>query len=144
MISTSTDRQTNTQSQRAVPCLTARATVGPLPLELRLSDTSIPGLVQDVGLLHVANLVAGDIVTSGDKSSRPPMALDDVGMPCKSSLMLKLHYLSLNGSGLNVPWIQVPLAERKPKPSNLMFSLLVYLLIVLDCITCPYRLKLSS
>src|SRR5258708_18938454 len=40
-------------------------TVRPLPLELRLSDTSVPGLMQDVGgSLHVANLVAGDILTS--------------------------------------------------------------------------------
>lgn len=92
-------------------------TVRPLPLELRLSDTSVPGLMQDVGSLHVANLVAGDILTSGDESSRPPTALDDVGTPRESSLMLRPRYLSLNGSGLDVPWIQMPLAERKPKPT---------------------------
>src|SRR5258708_380224 len=53
-------------------------TMRPLPLELRLSDTSIPGLMHDVsGSLRVANLVAEDIPTSGDESSRPPTALDD-------------------------------------------------------------------
>jgi hypothetical protein len=93
-------------------------TVRPLPLELRHSDTSVPGLMQDVGgSLHVANLVAGDILTSGDESSRPPTALDDVGTPRESSVMFKPRYLSLNGSGgLDVPWIQTPLAEPEPPP----------------------------
>ena len=93
-------------------------TVRPLPLELRQSDTSVPGLMQDVGSLHVANLVAGDILTSGDESSRPPTALDDVGTPRESSLMLRPRYLSLNGSGLDVPWIQTPPAEPEPKPAT--------------------------
>jgi hypothetical protein len=92
-------------------------TVRPLPLELRLSDTSVPGLMQDVGgSLRVANLVAGDILTSGDESSRPPTALDDVGTPRESSAMLKPRYLSLNGSGLDVPWVQTPPAGQKPEP----------------------------
>jgi hypothetical protein len=92
-------------------------TVRPLPLELRLSDTSVPGLMQDVGgSLHVANLVAGDILTSGDESSRPPTALDDVGTPRESSAMFKPRYLSLNGSGLDVPWVQMPSAEQDPRP----------------------------
>jgi hypothetical protein len=92
-------------------------TVRPLPLELRLSDTSVPGLMQDVGgSLHVANLVAGDILTSGDESSRPPTALDDVGTPRESSATFKPRYLSLNGSGLDVPWVQTPPAEQEPRP----------------------------
>ena len=92
-------------------------TVRPLPLELRLSDTSVPGLMQDVGgSLHVANLVAGDILTSGDESSRPPTALGDVGTPRESIAMFKPRYLSLNGSGLDVPWIQTPPAETEPQP----------------------------
>jgi hypothetical protein len=92
-------------------------TVRPLPLELRLSDTSVPGLMQDVGgSLRVANLVAGDILTSGDESSRPPTALDDVGTPREFSAMFKPRYLSLNGSGLDVPWIQIPPAEPELQP----------------------------
>ena len=92
-------------------------TVRPLPLELRLSDTSVPGLMQDVGgSLHVANLVAGDILTSGDESSRPPTALDDVGTPRESSAMFRPRYLSLNGSGLDVPWVQTLPAEQEPRP----------------------------
>lgn len=92
-------------------------TVRPLPLELRLSDTSVPGLMQDVGgSLRVANLVAGDILTSGDESSRPPTALDDVGTPRESIAMFKPRYLSLNGSGLDVPWVQKPLAEQELRP----------------------------
>ena len=83
-------------------------TVRPLPLELRHSDTSVPGVMQDIGSLRVANLVAGDILTSGDESSRPATALDDVGTPRESSVMLKPRYLGLNGSGLNVPWILTP------------------------------------
>ena len=95
-------------------------TVRPLPLELRLSDTSVPGLMQDVGgSLRVANLVAGDILTSGDESSRPPTALDDVGTPRESSAMFKPRYLSLNGSGLDVPWIQTPPAAPEPEPRPL-------------------------
>ena len=91
-------------------------TLRPLPLELRLSDTSVPGLMQDVGgSLRVANLVAGDILTSGDESSRPPTALDDVGTPRESSVMFKPRYLSLNGSGLDVPWVQTPPAEQEPR-----------------------------
>ena len=90
-------------------------TVRPLPLELRLSDTSVPGLMQDVGSLHVANLVAGDILTSGDESSRPSTVLDDVGTPREPSVMLKPRYLSLNGSGLDVPWIQTPFTEPEPE-----------------------------
>jgi len=86
-------------------------TVRPLPLELRRTDTSVPGLMQDVGSLHVANLLPGDILTSGDESSRPPTALDDVGTPRESSLMFKPRYLSLIGSGLDVPWTQTPTAE---------------------------------
>ena len=95
-------------------------TVRPLPLELRRSDTSVPGLVQDVGgSLRVANLVAGDILTSGDESSRPPTALDDnrdrdvaVGTPRESGAMFRPRYLSLNGSGgLDVPWIRTPPTE---------------------------------
>ncbi|KAI0293668.1 hypothetical protein B0F90DRAFT_1392097 [Multifurca ochricompacta] len=92
-------------------------TVRPLPLELRHSDTSVPGLMQDVGSLRVANLVAGDILTSGDESSRPPTALDHVGTPLQSSAMLKPRYLSLNGSGLDVPWIvPTPPPEPHSKP----------------------------
>ena len=95
-------------------------TVRPLPLELRLSDSSVPGLMQDVGgSLRVANLVAGDILTSGDESSRPPTALDDVGTPREFSAMFKPRYLSLNGSGLDVPWIQTPPAEPEPEPKRL-------------------------
>lgn len=94
-------------------------TVRPLPLELRLSDTSVPGLMQDVGgSLHVANLVAGDILTSGDESSRPPTALDDVGTPRESGAMFKPRYLSLNGSGLDVPWVQTPPDEQEPRPET--------------------------
>ena len=60
----------------------------PLLLELRLSDTSVPGLMQDVGdSLRIANLVVGDILTSVDESSRPSTALDDVGTPRESSAM---------------------------------------------------------
>ncbi|KAI9463922.1 hypothetical protein F5148DRAFT_189808 [Russula earlei] len=91
-------------------------TVRPLPLELRHTDTSVPGLVQDVGSLHVANLVPGDILTSGDESSRPPTALDDIGTPREIGAMYKPRYLSLNGSGLDVPWIQTPPAEPTPVP----------------------------
>lgn len=94
-------------------------TVRPLPLELRLSDTSVPGLMQDVGgSLHVANLVAGDILTSGDESSRPPTALDDVGTPRESNAMFRPRYLSLNGSGLDVPWVQAPPAGQEPQPGT--------------------------
>ena len=94
-------------------------TVRPLPLELRLSDTSVPGLMQDVGgSLHVANLVAGDILTSGDESSRPPTALDDVGTPRESRAMFKPRYLSLNGSGLDVPWVQTPVDDQEPRPET--------------------------
>ncbi|KAH9957815.1 hypothetical protein BC827DRAFT_1223402 [Russula dissimulans] len=93
-------------------------TVRPLPLELRRTDTSVPGLMQDVGSLHVANLVPGDILTSGDESSRPPTALDDVGTPRESSLMFRPRYLSLNGSGLEVPWIQTPTAEPTLRPQQ--------------------------
>ena len=118
-------RTTGREPQPHLPTIAAMSpfthgpypTVRPLPLELRLSDTSVPGLMQDVGSLHVANLVAGDILTSGDESSRPPTALDDVGTPRESSLMLKPRYLSLNGSGLDVPWIQTPLAEPAPRPT---------------------------
>ncbi|KAH9171476.1 hypothetical protein EDB89DRAFT_1971367 [Lactarius sanguifluus] len=93
-------------------------TVRPLPLKLRYSDTSVPGAMQDIGSLHVANLVAGDIHTSGDESSRPPTALDNVGTPRESSLMSKPRYLSLNGSGLDVPWIltQPPLQPEPNRP----------------------------
>ncbi|KAH9028081.1 hypothetical protein EDB85DRAFT_2148107 [Lactarius pseudohatsudake] len=96
-------------------------TVRPLPLKLRHSDTSVPGAMQDIGSLHVANLVAGDIHTSGDESSRPPTALDDVGTPRESSLMSKPRYLSLNGSGLDVPWIltQSPLQPEPNRPPPL-------------------------
>ncbi|KAH9977006.1 hypothetical protein BJV74DRAFT_157986 [Russula compacta] len=101
-------------------------TVRPLPLELRRSDTSVPGLVQDVGgSLRVANLVAGDILTSGDESSRPPTALDDnhdrdvVGTPRESGAMFRPRYLSLNGSGLDVPWIRTtPSAEMGSEPER--------------------------
>ena len=78
-------------------------TVCPLPLKLHLLDTSIPGLMQDVGSLHAANPVASDILTSGGESSTPLTALDNVGTPRESSLMLKPCYLSLNGPGLNIP-----------------------------------------
>ena len=45
-------------------------TVHPLPLEPRHSDMSIPSLMQDVGgSLCFANLIVGDILTSGDGSS---------------------------------------------------------------------------
>jgi hypothetical protein len=91
-------------------------TVRPLPLELRHSDTSVPGLMQDVGSLRVANLVAGDILTSGDESSRPPTALDDVGTPREPNAMSKPRYLSLNGSGLDVPWIITPPPPPQPPP----------------------------
>jgi len=79
--------------------------------------------MQDVGgSLRVANLVAGDILTSGDESSRPPTALDssdDVGTPRESSAMFRPRYLSLNGSGgLDVPWVQTPLAEPEQGPAN--------------------------
>ncbi|KAI9433962.1 hypothetical protein H4582DRAFT_959228 [Lactarius indigo] len=96
-------------------------TVRPLPLKLRHSDTSVPGLMQDIGSLRVANLVAGDIHTSGDESSRPPTALDDVGTPRESSLMSKPRYLSLNGSGLDVPWIltQSPFQPEPNRPPPL-------------------------
>ena len=84
-------------------------TVRPLPLEPRHSDMSIPSLMQDVGgSLCFANLVAGDILTSGDGSSRAP---DDVGSPRESIAMFKPRYLSLNGSGLDVPWVPTPTAE---------------------------------
>lgn len=124
----SVSRETVTSTGQREPQLPALAavspfthgpypTVRPLPLELRLSDTSVPGLMQDVGgSLHVANLVAGDILTSGDESSRPPTALDDVGTPRESSAMFKPRYLSLNGSGLDVPWVQTSLAEQEPRP----------------------------
>lgn len=91
-------------------------TVRPLPSELRRSDTSVPGLMQDIGSLHVANLVAGDILTSGDESSRPPTALDDVGTPREPSSMFKPRYLSLDGSGLDVPWIITPPSPPPPPP----------------------------
>ncbi|KAI9457777.1 hypothetical protein BJY52DRAFT_1416667 [Lactarius psammicola] len=107
--------------------------VRPLPMELRHSDTSVPGVMQDIGSLHVANLVAGDIHTSGDESSRPPTALDDVGTPRESSLMFKPRYLSLNGSGLDVPWIPTqsllqpepnrPPPLPPPRPPNLITPL---------------------
>jgi hypothetical protein len=72
--------------------------------------------MQDVGSLHVANLVAGDILTSGDESSRPSTVLGDVGTPREPSVMLKPRYLSLNGSGLDVPWIHTPSTEPEPEP----------------------------
>jgi hypothetical protein len=93
-------------------------TVRPLPLELRHSDTSVPGVMQDIGSLRVANLVSGDMLTSGDESSRPPTALDDVGTPRESSVMLKPRYLSLNGSGLDVPWILTPQSPLQPKANR--------------------------
>lgn len=93
-------------------------TLRPLPLGLRHSDTSVPGIMQDIGSLHVANLVAGDILTSGDESSRPPTALDGVGTPRESSVMLKPRYLSLNGSGLEVPWILTPQSPLQPEPNR--------------------------
>ena len=93
-------------------------TVRPLPLGLRHSDTSVPGVMQDIGSLHVANLVAGDILTSGDESSRPPTALDDVGTPRESIVMLKPRYLSLNGSGLDVPWILTSQSPLQPEPNR--------------------------
>ncbi|KAI0262717.1 hypothetical protein BC834DRAFT_971804 [Gloeopeniophorella convolvens] len=86
-----------------------------LPLELRPSDSSVPGIVQDIGSLQVANLVAGDILTSGDESSRPTTVLDDVGTPRELSAMFKPRYLSLNGSGgLDVPWAPTPPPEQSP------------------------------
>ena len=93
-------------------------TLRPLPLGLRHSDMSVPGVMQDIGSLHVANLVAGDILTSGDESSRPPTALDDVGTPRESSMMLKPRYLSLNGSGLEAPWILIPQSPLQPEPNR--------------------------
>jgi hypothetical protein len=72
----------------------------PLPRELHRLDTSVPGLTQDVGALHVANLVVGDILTSGDQSSRLPTALDVVvGTAREDCAVFKPCYLSLNGSG---------------------------------------------
>ena len=93
-------------------------TVRPLPLELRHSDTSVPGVMQDIGSLRVANLVAGDILTSGDESSRPPTALDDVGTPRESSVMLKPRYLCLDGSGLDVSWVLTPQSPLQPEPNR--------------------------
>lgn len=93
-------------------------TVRPLPLEMRHSDTSVPGVMQDIGSLHVANLVAGDILTSGDESSRSPTALDDIGTPRKLSMMLKPRYLGLNGSGLDVPWLLTPQNLLQPEPNR--------------------------
>jgi hypothetical protein len=93
-------------------------TLRPLPLGMRHSDTSVPGVMQDIGSLRVANLVAGDILTSGDESSRPPTALDDVGTPRESSVMPKPRYLGLNGSGLDVPWILIPQSPLQPEPSR--------------------------
>jgi hypothetical protein len=90
-------------------------TVRPLPLELRHSDTSVPGLMQDIGSLRVANLVAGDILTSGDESSTPRTGLDDVGTPRESSVISKPRYLSLNGSGLDVPWTIEPSSPPQPR-----------------------------
>jgi hypothetical protein len=126
LLSSSRETLTSTgQRELQLPALAAVSpfthgpypTVRPLPLELRLSDTSVPGLMQDVGgSLRVANLVAGDILTSGDESSRPPTALDDVGTPRESSAMFKPRYLSLNGSGLDVPWVQPPPAGQEPRP----------------------------
>jgi hypothetical protein len=116
LLSRGTSR-TGRGSRPHLPALTAMSpfpTMRPLPLELRLSDTSVPGLMQDVGgSLRVANLVAGDILTSGDESSRPPTVLDDVGTPRESSVMLKPRYLGLNGSGLDMPWIQTLPAESE-------------------------------
>jgi hypothetical protein len=126
LLSSSRETLTSTgQRELQLPALAAVSpfthgpypTVRPLPLELRLSNTSVPGLMQDVGgSLRVANLVAGDILTSGDESSRPPTALDDVGTPRESSAMFKPRYLSLNGSGLDVPWVQTPPAGQEPRP----------------------------
>ena len=93
-------------------------TLRPLPLGLRHSDTSVPGVMQDIGSLRVANLVAGDILTSGDESSRPPTALDDVGTPRESGVLPKPRYLGLNGSGLEVPWILTPQSPRQPEPNR--------------------------
>jgi hypothetical protein len=125
LLSSSRETLTSTsQHELQLPALAAVSpfthgpypTVRPLPLELRLSDTSVPGLMQDVGgSLRVANLVAGDILTSGDESSRPPTALDDVGTPRESSAMFRPRYLSLNGSGLDVPWAQTLPAEQEPQ-----------------------------
>jgi len=68
--------------------------------------------MQDVsGSLHVTNLIAEDILTSGDESSRPPTALDDVGTPRASIAMFKPRYLSLNGSRPDIPWVQKTTAE---------------------------------
>ncbi|KAH9966334.1 hypothetical protein BGW80DRAFT_1562920 [Lactifluus volemus] len=91
-------------------------TVRPLPLELRHSDTSVPGLMQDVGFLRVANLVAGDILTSGDESTTPQTGLDDVGTSRQSSVMSKPRYLSLRGSGLDVPWVIASSSSSPPPP----------------------------
>ena len=93
-------------------------TLRPLPLGLRHSDTSVPGVMQDIGSLRVANLVAGDILTSGDESSRPPTVLDDVGTPRESSVLPKPRYLGLNGSGLDVPWILTPQSPLQPEPNR--------------------------
>jgi hypothetical protein len=126
LLSSSRETLTSTgQRELQLPALAAVSpfthgpypTVRPLPLELRLSDTSVPGLMQDVGgSLRVANLVAGDILTSGDESSRPPTALDDVGTPRESSAMFRPRYLGLNGSGLDVPWVQTHPAGQEPQP----------------------------
>ncbi|KAN0129443.1 hypothetical protein V8E53_012775 [Lactarius tabidus] len=93
-------------------------TLRPLPLGMRHSDTSVPGVMQDIGSLRVANLVAGDILTSGDESSRPPTALDDVGTPRESSVMPKPRYLGLNGSGLDMPRILIPQSPLQHEPSR--------------------------
>ena len=82
-----------------------------LPRELRRLNTSVPGLTQDVGgALHVANLVVGDILTSGDELSRPLTVLDVVvGTAREDCAVFKPCYLNLNRSGgLDVPWITAP------------------------------------
>ncbi|KAI0041663.1 hypothetical protein FA95DRAFT_671979 [Auriscalpium vulgare] len=76
-----------------------------IPVEFQVSDATVPDITQDLGTLGLTNAVTGDILTSGDETSRPTTALSantDVGTLRDEDG--KPRYLSLDGGGLTVPW----------------------------------------
>ena len=78
-----------------------------LPLRSQMSAGSVRGLNLDLGHLTVANLVSGDIISSGEESSRPTTRLgmaSMAGTPRESTQGFRPRYLGLGDGGLAVPW----------------------------------------
>jgi len=89
-------------------------TIRTLPLEMQNSCLSVRDIRQDVGELQVANLVSGDIVSSGDETSRHTsmeITVSEFGTPRELSTDIRPRYLGVDDGGLTTPW--TPLQLRR-------------------------------